>query len=77
MIWSIIAGILAGFIASKLTDGSGKGCIIDLVLGIIGGALGGWLFELLDISWGGVIGQIGTAVIGAVIFLFLWKKLTK
>jgi len=77
MIWSIIAGILAGFIASKLTDGNGKGCIIDLVLGIIGGALGGWLFELLDISWGGVIGQIGTAVIGAVIFLFLWNKLTK
>ena len=77
MLWSIIAGIIAGFIASKLTDGSGKGCLIDLILGIIGGALGGWLFELLNISWGGVIGQIGTAVIGAVIFLFIWKKFTK
>ena len=45
--------------------------------GIIGGALGGWLFELLNISWGGCLGQIGTAVIGAVIFLFVWKKLTR
>ena len=77
MLWSIVAGIIAGFIASKLTDGSGKGCLVDLCLGIIGGALGGWLFELLNISWGGYLGQIGTAVIGAVIFLFVWKKLTR
>ena len=77
MLWSIVAGIIAGFIASKLTDGSGKGCLVDLFLGIIDGALGGWLFELLNISWGGCLGQIGTAVIGAVIFLFVWKKLTR
>ncbi len=44
MLWSIVAGIIAGFIASKLTDGSGKGCLIDLFLGIIGGALGCLLY---------------------------------
>ena len=71
-------GIIAGFIASKLTDGSGKGILVDLFLGIVGGAFGGWLFGLLGINLGsGVIGEIITAAIGAIILLFIWKKLVK
>ena len=42
MIAGIICGILAGFIACKLTNKEGKGCIVDLFLGIIGGAVGGF-----------------------------------
>ena len=75
MIYSIIVGILAGYIASRLTSGEGKGCLIDLFLGVVGGLVGGWLFDILKISWGGTIGQIGTAAVGAIVVLLLWKKL--
>jgi len=52
MIVGLITGILAGFVASKLFDGKGKGCVVNLVLGIIGGALGGWVFSLFGwASW--------------------------
>lgn len=77
MIYSIIIGILAGFIASKLMNGEGKGCVVNLLLGLVGGTVGGWIFELLNIEWGGTLGQIGMAVVGAVAVLWLWSKLTK
>ena len=56
MIIGIISGILAGFIAAKLTDGEGKGCLVNLFLGLVGGCFGGWLFEqfgLAAYSWAG------------------------
>jgi len=68
---SIVIGCLAGFIAGKLMRGGGFGIIINLILGIIGGAVGGWLFQLLGVSWGGLLGQLGTAVVGAVIVLLV------
>ena len=75
MLYSIIVGIIAGYIASRITSGEGKGCLIDLFLGVVGGFVGGWLFELLNISWGGKIGQVGTAAVGAIVVLWLWNKL--
>ncbi len=51
--------------------GGGFGIIMNLVLGLFGGALGGWLFSLLGIEWGGVLGQLGTAIIGAVAILWI------
>lgn len=77
MIYGIITGILTGFIASKLFNGKGKGCIMNFILGVIGGAFGGWLFSLLNISWGGWIGEIGTGVVGAVVLLWFWNKMVK
>ena len=71
IILSIVIGCLAGFIAGKLMRGGGFGIIINLLLGIIGGAVGGWLFEQLGESWGGLLGQLGTAVVGAVVVLFI------
>ena len=47
------------------------GLIMNIVLGLLGGALGGWLFSLLGISWGGILGQLATAIIGAVIILWI------
>lgn len=75
MIGSIIVGVIAGYVACRLTNREGKGCILNLLLGVVGGSVGGWLFNLLNISWGGTIGEIGTAVVGAVIFLWLWNKI--
>ena len=65
----IAIGCLAGFLAGKIMRGGGFGFILNSVLGIVGGLVGGWLLSLLNITWGGLIGQIGTAVIGAVVVL--------
>lgn len=75
MIIGIISGILAGFIAAKLTDGEGKGCIVDLFLGLVGGCFGGWLFEQFGIAAYSWAGQIITAVVGASLLLWGWNKL--
>lgn len=70
LIGAIILGILAGFIANKLMGQSG-GLLWDLILGVIGGFAGGYLFDLLKISLGGVVGQLVTAVVGAVVVLWI------
>lgn len=77
MIWTIIVGILAGFVASKLFKDEGSGCLIDLLLGLVGGWLGGNVLSWLGITWGGVIGQIGTAIVGAVLLLWIVSLLKK
>ena len=69
MIVGLITGILAGFVASKLFDGKGKGCVVNLVLGIIGGALGGWVFSLFGLQAYSWMGELVVAVIGAMLFL--------
>lgn len=71
----ILVGILAGFVASKLTSGEGKGCCMDLVIGIIGSVVGGWVLDVLNITWGGPFSNFGTAVVGAIIVLWVWNKL--
>jgi uncharacterized membrane protein YeaQ/YmgE (transglycosylase-associated protein family) len=49
----------------------GFGLIMNCLLGLFGGALGGWLFDMLGIEWGGLLGQLGTAIIGAVAILWI------
>ena len=70
IIGSIIIGILAGWLAGKLMRGGGYGCVINLLLGLVGGFVSGRLFGLLGIqvnpSW---IGELGTAVVGAIVLL--------
>ena len=77
MLVGIITGIIAGFVASKLFDGQDKGCIVNLVLGIIGGALGGWLFSLFGLGANSWMGELIVAVIGAMVFLWVWNRLIK
>ena len=77
IIFSILIGCLAGFCAGKLMKGGGFGFLMNLILGLFGGALGGWLFKLLGISWGGLLGQLGTAVVGAVAILYIASLLKK
>ena len=67
VIWYIIIGIVAGFLAGKIMRGGGFGLLINLVVGIIGGLLGGWVFGLLGIAAGGILGSLITSVVGAVL----------
>lgn len=61
-LWYIIIGLLSGFVAGKLMRGYGFGLWVNLVVGIIGGVLGGWIFGLLGLHAGGIIGNLITSV---------------
>ncbi len=75
---SILIGIVAGFLAGKLMKGGGFGCLLNLVLGVVGGFVGGLLFDCLGIKWdNGWIGQLGTAVVGAVLVLWVASRFKK
>jgi uncharacterized membrane protein YeaQ/YmgE (transglycosylase-associated protein family) len=75
----IILGLIAGFIASKLVNNAGEGLILDIVLGIVGAVLGGYLFQTFGMV--GVTGlnfySILVAVIGAVVFLFVYHAFVR
>jgi len=71
MIGSIILGLIAGWITGLVMRGSGFGVIADIVIGLIGGVIGHWVFNLIGASPEGRIGHLVTAVVGAIILVAL------
>ncbi len=71
ILWSIIIGIVAGFLAGKIMKGSGFGLLGDLVIGLVGALIGGWLFGALGIGAVGLLGILLQATLGAIVLLFL------
>lgn len=71
LLWFLIIGLLAGLIAAKLMRGRGMGLVGDLVLGIAGAFIGGWIFDVLDVRAAGLIGQLVAATIGAIVLLWI------
>jgi uncharacterized membrane protein YeaQ/YmgE (transglycosylase-associated protein family) len=74
----IILGLVAGFIASKIVNKSGEGVFLDIILGIVGAVVGGYLFQTFGAA--GVSGvnlySILVAVVGAIVVLFIYHALT-
>jgi uncharacterized membrane protein YeaQ/YmgE (transglycosylase-associated protein family) len=70
----IVLGLIAGFIGSKLVNRTGEGLFLDIVLGVIGAIVGGWVFSLFGSA--GVTGlnlySLVVAVVGAVIVLVVY-----
>lgn len=77
LIWFLLIGLIAGWLAGKVMRGGGFGVVGDMIVGVIGALLGGWLFGVLGISAGGLIGAIITAFVGAVILLFLLRAIRR
>ena len=76
LIWWIIVGLIAGFLASVVMRGGGYGIVGDIVAGIIGAFIGGWLFGVLGIHiGGGLLGSIIVAFIGACILIALLRAI--
>jgi uncharacterized membrane protein YeaQ/YmgE (transglycosylase-associated protein family) len=72
----LLVGLIAGFLASKVVTGKGRGLLWDLIIGILGAFIGGWIAGLLHISLGlGILGDIVVAFAGAVILLLIWRLL--
>jgi len=75
----IILGLVAGFIGSKIVNKSGEGLILDIILGVVGAVVGGWIFSVFGAH--GVTGlniySLVVAVIGAVVVLFAYHAIRK
>jgi uncharacterized membrane protein YeaQ/YmgE (transglycosylase-associated protein family) len=75
----IVLGLLAGFIGSKIVNKSGDGFFLDIILGIIGAVVGGWLFNTFGHA--GVTGlnlySLLVAVVGAVVVLVVWHAIKR
>ena len=70
----ILVGLIAGFLASLVVMGRGRGWFWNLVIGMLGAVIGGWLAGLLHISIGyGIFGQIVIAFVGAVVLMLVWR----
>jgi uncharacterized membrane protein YeaQ/YmgE (transglycosylase-associated protein family) len=72
----IVVGLIAGFLASRVVFGKGRGWLFDIIIGIIGAFIGGWLAGLLHISINlGIpfLNQVIIAFVGAVLLLLVWR----
>jgi uncharacterized membrane protein YeaQ/YmgE (transglycosylase-associated protein family) len=67
----ILIGLIAGWIAGKIARGRGFGCIADIILGIVGSFIGGWIFIRLKIYGGGFLYSLAAATVGAVLLVFI------
>jgi len=70
LVW-VVLGLISGFIASKIINKSGESFLLDIVLGIVGAVVGGWLFNAFGMA--GVSGlnlySFGVAIVGAMVLL--------
>ena len=73
----IIIGLIAGWLTGKIMGGSGKGALMDIIIGLIGALAGGFLMQLVGFSpEGGYIYTVLVATLGAVILTWLYRKMT-
>lgn len=77
LVWVVLIGILAGWIAGQITKGSGFGVLGDCIVGILGSLLGSFLFGLIGISAYTLLGRLVMAVIGAIVLLWLIRLIKK
>ena len=78
LLWWCIVGLIAGFLAGKVMKGGGFGVLMDIVIGIVGAMLGGWLFRLVGIfPGGGLIVSVLVAFVGACVLLWLVRLIKK
>ncbi len=77
LIWFLLIGLIAGWLAGRVMRGGGYGIIGDMIVGVIGALIGGWLFGVLGIGFGGLIGGLITAFVGAVILIWLLRLIRR
>jgi uncharacterized membrane protein YeaQ/YmgE (transglycosylase-associated protein family) len=67
----LVIGLAAGWLSGIIWKGSGFGLVLNIIIGVAGSFLGSWLFHVLGISFGGVIGSFVAALAGALILLVI------
>ncbi len=80
LIYSIIMGLIAGYIASRIVNRSGSGVLLDIVLGVIGAVVGGYISQALGLGGArdfGTIWFLFVSVVGAIIVLVVYRAITR
>ena len=76
-IWFCLIGLAAGYLAGVLAKGRGFGLIGNLIVGVLGAIVGGFLMGLLGLPASKFIGKLITAVLGALVLLFIVAQIKK
>jgi uncharacterized membrane protein YeaQ/YmgE (transglycosylase-associated protein family) len=76
VIWWLVVGLIAGFLASLVMRGGGYGIVGDIIVGLVGALIGGFLASLVGIGAGGFIGTIIIAFIGACILIAILRAVS-
>lgn len=78
LLWVIIVGLIAGWAAGRIMGKGGYGPLMDIILGIVGGIVGGFLISLIGMhTSGGLISEIVVAIIGAVFLIWISRMLKR
>ena len=78
LLWFLVIGLVAGWLAGVLVKGGGFGLVGDLIVGVIGAFVGGWLFTMFGApAGGGILGSILVATVGAIVLLVIVRVLKR
>ncbi len=77
IVWWLIVGLVAGFLASLVMRGGGYGIVGDIIVGLVGALIGGFLASLIGLGSTGIIGTIIIAFIGACILIAILRAVTR
>ncbi len=76
--WFILIGLIAGALAGVIMKGGGYGIVGDIILGVLGSVLGGWLFKEFGVSvGGGLVASLAVATVGAVVLILILRLLKR
>jgi uncharacterized membrane protein YeaQ/YmgE (transglycosylase-associated protein family) len=73
IVWFILIGLCAGWLAAQITKVSGLGLVGNVVVGVVGALLGGFLFRQMGVATSGLGGQLIVATVGAIVLLVLLR----
>ena len=74
ILYFALVGLAAGWLAGKVMQSNTSSLVTDLIVGVIGAVLGGYLFGLLGLTAVGMIGDLVTALVGAIVLIFLLRR---
>lgn len=75
--WPILTGILVGYVANRIMSGEGKGCCMNLVIGVVGSYFGTFIGKLfhVDLVGSGYLFNFAFCVLGSVVALWIWRQI--
>ncbi len=76
-LWFILIGLVAGWLGGLIVKGSGSGLLLNMVIGIVGAVLGGWIFGLMGVTTTGKWGSFIMALVGAIVLLLIVSLFTR
>jgi uncharacterized membrane protein YeaQ/YmgE (transglycosylase-associated protein family) len=77
LVWVVLLGIVAGWLAGLIAKGRGFGWLGDLIVGILGSLLGSFIFGLIGLAAYGLLGRLVVSVVGAIVLLWLIRRIKR